>query len=96
MKWIEFIVVRAVDPRHKSTVMGLVDQLILSGRPDRPTSITLYHNAFVDNDLCIHLQWDVKGHEAARSDLGIELARALEELGRVHHTIWIQTAIHPE
>lgn len=89
MKWIELIVVRAADARHRPTVRRLLGQLTPDGRPDELTSVTLYRNAFVETDIGIHLQWEREGSRPMRSDIGLELAAALEEFGRVHHTIWI-------
>lgn len=89
MKWIELIVVRATDNRHKPTVRQLVDQLIQNKGPKGIKGATLYHNAFVETDLGIHIQWEVDGAVPAKSDRGIELAAALEGFGRIHHTIWV-------
>ena len=90
MKWIELILVRAADTRCSPIVRRLVDQLTPNGRPDGLTAVALYRNAFVQSDIGIHLDWFREGGQPARSDIGIELAAALEEFGRVHHTIWIQ------
>jgi hypothetical protein len=89
MKWIELIVVRATDNRHKPTVRQLVDQLIQNKGPQGIKGATLYYNAFVETDLGIHIQWEVDGAVPAKSDRGIELAAALEGFGRIHHTIWV-------
>ena len=89
MKWIELIVVRATDNQHKPVVKRLVNQLIQKKGPKGITTTTLYHNAFVESDLGIHIQWEVDGVEPAKSDPGIELAAALEGFGRIHHTIWV-------
>ena len=89
MQWIELVIVRAADDFKKQAVRRLMNQLAADGQPDGLRSITFYRNAFVETDVCIHLQWKMKGCEPSRSDLGIELAASLEEFGRVHHTIWI-------
>ena len=89
MKWIELIVVRATDNRHKPAVRQLVNQLIQNKGLQGITAATLYHNAFVETDLGIHIQWDVDGAVPAKSDRGIELAAVLEGFGRIHHTIWV-------
>ena len=90
MKWIELIVVRAADKRHIPTVRRLVAQLASGARPDGLAAITLYGNAFVRTDMGIHLEWARQEDKPLRSDIGIELAAALEEFGRVHHTLWIE------
>lgn len=89
MQWIELVIIRAVDGRQKQAVRRLINQLAADRQPDGLRSITLYRNAFVETDMCIHLQWKMKDREPAKSDLGIELAASFEEFGRVHHTIWI-------
>lgn len=90
MKWIELIVVRAVDTRHKPTIIRLVDHLMPNDRTDQLKAVTMYRNAFVETDICVHLEWEMDSNQPARSDVGIGLAAALEEFGRVYHTIWIQ------
>ena len=89
MKWIELIVVRAMDNQHKPGVKQLVNHLIKKKGPKGITAVTLYHNAFVETDLGIHIQWEVDAVESSKSDQGIELAAALEAFGRIHHTIWV-------
>lgn len=42
------------------------------------TAATLYRNAIVETDLAIHIQWEIDEAEPSKSDLGIELAAALE------------------
>ena len=93
MKWIELIVVRAMDNQHKPDARQLVNQLIQNKGPKGITAATLYRNAFVETDLCIHIQWEVGGVEPSKSDQGIELAAALEGFGRIHHTIWINESM---
>ena len=89
MKWIELIVVRAMDNQHKPAVKRLVNHLIQKKGPKGITAATLYRNAFVETDLGIHIQWEVGGVQPAKSDQGIKLAAALERFGRIHHTIWV-------
>ena len=89
MKWIELIVVRAMDNQHKPAVRRLVNQLIQNKGPNGITAATLYRNAFVETDFCIHIQWVVDAGEPSKSDQGIKLAAALEGFGRIHHTIWV-------
>lgn len=90
MKWIELIVVRAVDIRQKPTIIRFVDNLMANDLTDQPKAVTIYRNAFVETDICVHLEWEMDIYEPARSDIGIGLAAAFEEFGRVYHTIWIQ------
>lgn len=90
MKWIELIIVRAMDIRHKPMLKQLGDQLTPNRRPPGLHAVTLYRNAFVENDICVHMRWEQQANQPTRSDVGIELAAALDDFGRVHHTIWIQ------
>lgn len=89
MKWIELIVVRSMNNQHKPNARQLVNQLIQNNGLKGITRATLYHNAFVETDLAIHIQWEIDEAEPSRSDPGIELAAALEGFGRIHHTIWV-------
>jgi len=90
MKWIELIVVRAVDTRHKPTIIRFVDRFMSNERTDQLKAVTMYRNAFVETDICVHLEWEMDRHQPTRSEVGIGLAAVLEEFGRVYHTIWIQ------
>lgn len=90
MKWIELIVVRAADIQHKSTIRRLVDQLAREGQSEGLASAALYHNAFVQSDIGIQFEWEQESGSPSKSAIGLELAAALEEFGRVHHTIWIR------
>ncbi len=90
MKWIELILVRGADQQHRPTIRRLVDQLARQGRSGGLVTAALYHNAFVHTDIGIQFEWEHESGQPSKSPLGIELAAALEEFGRVHHTLWIQ------
>jgi hypothetical protein len=90
MKWIELIVVRAADIQHKPTIRRLVDQLARQGQSEGLARAALYHNAFVQTDIGIQLEWEAENGPPSKSPIGLELAAALEEFGRVHHTICVR------
>jgi hypothetical protein len=90
MKWIELILVRALDSRQKPTIIRFVDHLMANGPSDQLKAVTMYRDAFVDTDICVYLQWEAQDKSPTRSDVGIKMAAALEEFGRVYHTLWIQ------
>ncbi|MEM8710798.1 MAG: hypothetical protein AAGG01_07585 [Planctomycetota bacterium] len=57
--------------------------------------VRLYRSAIVSNDLSIHLVHRSNSPErAAPSEAVVEVTKALEGLGRVHHTTWIQADLH--
>ena len=47
--------------------------------------ISLYHDLLVETDISIHLEWKAEERAPGKSDLGLRLASALEEFGRVNH-----------
>ena len=89
MKWIEIIVVRSMDNQHQPAIRELLNRYVQNIGPNGVARSTLYHNAFVESDLAIHMQWEIDGLKPSKSDQGIELAAALEGFGRIHHTIWV-------
>ena len=90
MNWIEII-----DLRSAETGLGTFNQTLLGpitgeDRKNDLKKIGLYHNASVETDFSIHLIWEAKERSPGKSDLGVRLASALEEFGRVNHSIWIE------
>ncbi|MBW2034844.1 MAG: hypothetical protein JRI94_14910, partial [Deltaproteobacteria bacterium] len=52
--------------------------------------IKLYCHASIDTDLSVHLYWEGGDADIHGSALALRLASALEEFGRVNHTVWIE------
>ncbi len=90
MKWVEVICLRSVENRRE-----LLDEFfrLHSETNERRRGLhkmSQYLNAFVENEICFHLQWEADTATPGKSDFGIELAAAFETFGRVYHTVWIE------
>ncbi len=66
----------------------LVQELLRSFRDDSEIRLELYRRVKVSSDLSVHLHREVARDEPRRSDLGLRLAAALRDHGRVSHTVW--------
>jgi hypothetical protein len=88
MKWIEVIDLRSTGNDQK-TLKHMLKTLTKNNQKSG-LKIILYHNTPVESDISIHLQWEDKERTPEKSDLGLHLALALEEFGRVNHSIWIE------
>ena len=90
MNWIEIIDLRSAGRELatlKQTLAGMVSKLDRDIGIDK---ICLYHNARVETDISIHIQWKTGEETSGKSDLGLRLASALGAYGRVNHTVWLE------
>jgi hypothetical protein len=90
MKWIEVIDLRATMGIKKVLKEVLLKPLRENERNSGLKKIIFYHNAYVETDVSIQLQWEPEEGNPEKSNLGLHLASALEEFGRVNHSIWIE------
>jgi hypothetical protein len=90
MNWIEIIDLRSVGNSLESLKQTLLKPVAKTDRKNGLKSIDLYHNFFVETDISIHLKWETKKRAPGKSDLGLGLASALKEFGRVNHAIWLK------
>ncbi len=90
MKWVEIIKLRSAgnDPRGLNDLLLPMSDLRQSG-----LEIGIYRHAALESDVSIHLYWDTEGPVRSGSELGLQLARTLEEFGLVDHSIWIKAGI---
>jgi len=90
MNWIEIIDLRSTGNDQETLKEMLLKPLMKNNQQSGLKKIILYHNTPVETDISIHLQWEDKERTPEKSDLGLHLALALEEFGRVNHSIWIE------
>lgn len=91
MNWIEIVALRSAGTELsalKKTLVGMVFEMAPQAGVEK---ISLYHNAMVETDISIHIQWKTKiGATAGKSDLALRLASALGAYGRVNHSVWLE------
>ena len=93
MIWIEIIDLRSAGNGLEQIKQTLMKPVTESDQKEGLKGRSLYRNALVKTDISIHLQWETVKRAPMKSDLGLRLASALEEFGRVNHTIWIEEGI---
>jgi len=89
MNWIEIIELRSYS-FNPETLRELKQSFAKDEQKEGLKGLEIYHNASVDTDTSIHIHWITKDNQISKSSLGLRLASALKEFGRVNHTIWIK------
>ncbi len=90
MNWIEIIDVRSPGNGIEQISKMLTSPVMKNDQKEGLKGISLYRNALVETDISIHLHWETNENPPKKSDLGLRLASALEEFGRVNHALWIK------
>ncbi len=90
MNWIEIIELRTGDRVKDMLKQTLLNTVRKKGKVIGFKKIAMYNNAVIVTDISIHIQWKTNQHKVIKSDLGLRIAKALEEYGRVNHSIWIK------
>ncbi len=90
MKWIEIIELRSLENEVDAIRQELKGPFSEIDKRDGLKEIRLYHHLLVETDLSVHLYWENKGKNNKKSSLGLRLASALGEFGRVNHSVWIE------
>jgi len=88
MIWLEMISIRAAGIKEANKVLDICSQFHLSVASDKLLEMTVFRNAHYATDISIHLQW--KCNPGNETTLGRQLSSALENLGLISHTVWIQ------
>ncbi len=89
--WIEAITVRTAKPEQCE---GLLEELTALRKKigiSRPEWVACYQSLEVENEFSVHLAWNEEIKAPARTDCGLLIARRFEQLGLVHHTLWIRS-----
>ncbi len=90
MNWIEIIDLRSAGSDLEILKQTLQEPVGKTERKNGLKSIDLYHNLLVETDISIHLKWEAEERDPGKSNLGLRLTSALEDLGRVNHSIWLK------
>jgi len=87
MNLIEIIHIRSFGPKDREAAMQAFRNLQFPDFNRAVMSMKLLQDVLLDTDLRIVIQWQGKVIEKAKSALGVQLAAAFTEFGRVHHII---------
>ncbi len=90
MKWLEIIELRSAYGNKKLLESQLETLINEVDRETKKRAINIYSRVMIDTDFSIHLFHDSKKVENSGSQLGLRLASALKEFGRINHSIWIE------
>ena len=87
MDWFEIIHIRLFSRKEQEAALSAFSQLCLPGVRGAAKSIKLLEDVLLDTDLRIVIQWHGNISERAKSVLGLQLAAAFAEFGRIHHIV---------
>jgi hypothetical protein len=85
---LEIISIRTAGSKEAGKVFEICRQMFQSIADDKLLKATVFCNARYATDISIHLQW--KSDSGSGSILGSEMTSALEDLGLISHTLWIE------
>ena len=88
MKWLEVIKLRSAGGS-----LGLLDELlrpILGSNERGLAEMKTLRHAALETDVSVHLYWNSEMPEPNGSALGLRLAQALKEFGRIDHSVWVE------
>lgn len=87
MQRIETLQLRAFRSSDLQAAIEAFHQLTFQAPEDGLGDVRLLHASTRDNDLCIVLRWR-DGAAPGKSTLGLRLAAAFSEFGRIDHSVW--------
>ena len=90
MRWVEIITLRSNGNFQESLIQELLKPGAKGDGSNGLIAMKIYRNAWVSNDLSIHLRWRSMNAEPKESPIGIRLSETLKELGLVNHSIWVE------
>ena len=87
MDWFEIIHIRLFSQNEKKAALNAFTQLGPLDVRGAAKSIRLLQDVLLDTDFRIVIQWHGDIAEKAKSVLGIQLATAFNEFGRINHFV---------
>ncbi len=93
MKSIEIITLQSAGNAIESAGDGI--KMLMANINQSPDSVKvrLYRHSAFTTDLSFHIHHESNHGRDQESALGLRLASALGEFGRVHHTVWSEVEI---
>jgi hypothetical protein len=96
MDWIEFVHLRAYSQSARDEVVAAFHQLTLPDWQNGLEDMILLQDISVASDLCIVIHWHGEVPRKGKSPLGLQLAVAFSEFGRIDHSVWIHECSIPQ
>ena len=90
MNWLEIITLRSNLNVQESLIREFLKPITENDRNNRPTTMKIYRDAWINTDMSIHLHWRSAKAEQHGSPLGLRLVQMLKEFGLVNHSAWVE------
>jgi hypothetical protein len=87
MDWFEIIHIRLFSQKELQAAMQAYSQMSLPDLRDALKRVRLLQDVLLDTDLRIVIEWHGKATQKAKSALGLQLASAFNEFGRINHIV---------
>jgi len=93
MNCIEIITVRGADKDDFEKALKFCTQVSPGLETKEFVNLNIYRSSGYGSDLSIHIHWVLESFSPKKSLLGLRIAKGLNELGIVSHTLWIDQQI---
>ena len=93
MNCLEIITVRGADKDDFEKALKLCAQVSPAVEIGELVNLNVYRSSGYGSDLSIHIHWVLESFSPRKSLLGLHIAKGLNELGLVSHTLWIDQHI---
>lgn len=90
MNYLEIIELRTTSKDRGKVDRFLGDWLDKTRADEKQCQIKVYHHAFVETDISIHLFYKSGAESIVFSPIGSQLAIALKDFGLVNYNIWLR------
>ena len=88
MTWLEIISIRTAGINEARKVLKICSQILGSISVEKLLKGTVFSNVRYATDISIHLHW--KTNPGYGSILGSEVSSAIEDLGLINHSLWVE------
>ena len=88
MDWIEIIQLRSSTRMDCDSAVAAFHELSSPGQESGLEDVILLRNPVLDTDMGIFICWRGDVPQRGKSGLGLQLASAFSEYGRIYHSIW--------
>lgn len=88
MDWIEIIQLRSSNLTDCDAAIAAFRELSSPVQESGIEDVILLRNPVLDTDMGIFICWRGVVPQKGKSDLGLQLASAFSEYGRIYHSIW--------
>jgi hypothetical protein len=87
MEWFEIIHIRSFSRKDREAVMQVFSELRVPDFKNAVADMKLLQDVLLETDLRIVIQWQGNLVAKTKSVLGMQLAAAFKEFGRIHHIV---------